>query len=83
MEKNNYMKPSERIEEIMAENFGKNVTEDADPVRAWLRAILDYLDEQWEKEQPCKHEEMVPVDESSTISLSYCKKCRALSSTLY
>lgn len=52
------MKPSERIKEISIKNFSK-VPMSLDRLREFkLQSIIIYLDEEWEKNQPCKHEKI-------------------------
>lgn len=49
------MKPSERIEEIY-QSMGAIQQGEVDPVViGMLKAIRDYLDEEWEKNNECKH----------------------------
>ena len=41
-------KPSDRIEEIRNENFGKDIHLSADPIFATLYATIQYLDETYD-----------------------------------
>lgn len=45
------MKPSERVQEIFGELSRKNPLSEVNAVRA----IVQYLDEQYEKNKPCEH----------------------------
>ncbi len=60
-------KPSERIRDLATEN-GIPYHE---AVPAWI--IAGYLDEQWEKNQPCQHEET-----EDAYGGKMCKKCHLL-----
>ncbi len=50
------MKPSERIKEIL-EDFAKNRNYYPNDASVFSQAIIDYLDEEAEKNKPCEHKE--------------------------
>lgn len=63
------MKPSKRIYEIkQMREKGQRVPSDL-IYQMYINAILEFLDEEWEKNQPCKHE----FDEKG-----FCKNCHGL-----
>lgn len=67
------MKPSDFImkkaSQLQLSPAGKNSTYEG----CYIQAVVDYLDEEWEKNQPCKHEELEDFRGQKA-----CKKCRAL-----
>lgn len=67
------MKPSLRIKEIF-QSSEKNYLGNEDITYATysIKAILDYLDEQWEKEQPCKEHKYT---EKEDYHDDYCARC--------
>ncbi len=55
-------KPSERIVEIYSK-LTKDESSIYSMTNAYLKAITGYLDEQWEKAQPCREHNYVGPDE--------------------
>lgn len=75
------MKPSQRIKEIAA-NLGRE--SDMGTITYGhierIEAIIQYLDEEWENNQPCKHLDSYIVESSLGDSVYYnvCNTCGVL-----
>lgn len=68
--------PSEKIrekfKELQSYRQGNN---DIDDLRDKVRAIEDYLDEEYEKNKPCEHEE---TEVNLMLMMKECKKCKCI-----
>lgn len=74
------LKPSERIKELhLIEEFNKY------PIAKLMgfddtfkKAVLNYLDEEWEKNRPCKHLDTYQVDGYNDVYYNVCNDCGVL-----
>ena len=67
-------KPSEQIREIAITINKDPYASDLQYVIEQIQAILNYLDQQWEKEQPCEHEPKLSKTFGDTAQHT-CTKC--------
>lgn len=69
------MLPSERIQEIFKDLKKKDT---AQRVHTYLSAVIEYLDEQYEKNKPCEHKEieLFVYKGKVTDGIKICKKCK-------
>ncbi len=65
------MKPSSRIETLRWENQKENPS--GDPIYWISRAIIQYLDEEYERNKPCEH-----LETEEIRGMDSCKKCGAM-----
>lgn len=68
-------KPSERILEIANQKYRAGNQNDCDFRACTLYSLIDYLDEVWEQNQPCKHEWSTVT---SDVQIPYCRICKKL-----
>lgn len=64
--------PSERIRKIMIEKYGTPI------VSRQISSILEFLDEEWEKMKPCKHESSYQVEGIGDVYYNVCNDCGVL-----
>lgn len=69
------MKPSESIQEILKSNSFTAHIKISDTSSAIVAAIIQYLDNDWEKNKPCEHEETEPCQYTHA---DVCKKCQCV-----
>jgi len=71
-------KPSERIREEY-ELIKRKTDSKVEDLHKCLTAVMRYLDEEWSKNQPCKHEDSYQVDSLvGDVFYNVCNDCGVL-----
>lgn len=73
------MKPSERINRIFADLKNKNRKRKLiEEKELFIQSILNYLDEEYDKNKPCEHKSSYQVEGFNDVYYNVCNDCGVL-----